>query len=142
VCKRTGSSAFRVLTSHFTLSFSVFYSFYIVSTIANSFPFLPTTFLRQVLTLKITGFLNLGPRVVVNLFFSFWRYSPIQALAASMKLSVSLQLLDLGQSVGLLGRMISSSRGLYLHTNTKHPWLGRDSNPRSRRRSERRQFMP
>jgi hypothetical protein len=42
-------------------------------------------------------------------FFSFG-YSPIQALAASMKLSVSLQLLDLGQSVGLFGRVISSSQ--------------------------------
>jgi hypothetical protein len=40
--------------------------------------------------------------------FFFWLYSPIQALAASMKLSVSLQLLDLGQLVGLLGRVISS----------------------------------
>jgi hypothetical protein len=34
-----------------------------------------------------------------------------------MKLSVSLQLLDLGQSVGLLGRVISSSQSLYLYTN-------------------------
>jgi hypothetical protein len=33
------------------------------------------------------------------------------ALAASMKLSVSFQLLDLGQSAGLLGRVISSSQG-------------------------------
>jgi hypothetical protein len=60
------------------------------------------------------------------LFFSpFWLYSPIQALAASMKLSVSLQLLDLGQSVGLLRRVISSSQGLYLYkkrrkTHTQH----------------------
>jgi hypothetical protein len=34
------------------------------------------------------------------------------ALAASKKLSVSFQLLDLGQSAGLLGRVISSSQGL------------------------------
>jgi hypothetical protein len=33
-------------------------------------------------------------------------------MAASMKLSVSPQLLDLRQSVGLLGRVISSSQGL------------------------------
>jgi hypothetical protein len=40
--------------------------------------------------------------------FSLWLYSPIQAFTASMKLSVSLQLLDLGgQSVGLPGRVIS-----------------------------------
>jgi hypothetical protein len=37
-------------------------------------------------------------------------YSPIEALAASMKLSVLFQLLDLGQSVGLLGREINSSQ--------------------------------
>jgi hypothetical protein len=45
--------------------------------------------------------------------------SPIQALAAAMKLPVSLQLLDLGQLVGLLGRVISLSQGLYLYTNTE-----------------------
>jgi hypothetical protein len=51
--------------------------------------------------------------------FSFlWLYSPISALAASMKLSDSLQLLDLGQSVRFLGRVISSPQGLYLYTNT------------------------
>jgi hypothetical protein len=52
-------------------------------------------------------------------FFFLCLYSPCQALAASMKLSVSLQLLVLGQSVGLLGRVISSSQGLYLYTNTE-----------------------
>jgi hypothetical protein len=80
-------------------------------------------------------------------FFFLWLYSPIQALATSMKLSVSLQLLDLGQSVGLLGRVISSSQGFYPYTNTekrthntntKHPWPRRDLNPRSQRPSERR----
>jgi hypothetical protein len=34
------------------------------------------------------------------------------ALVALMKLSVSFQLQDLGQSAGLIGRMISSSQGL------------------------------
>jgi hypothetical protein len=43
----------------------------------------------------------------------------MQALTASMKFSVSLQLVDLGQSVGLLGRVISSSQGLCLYTNRK-----------------------
>jgi hypothetical protein len=33
-------------------------------------------------------------------------------LASSMKLHVSFQLLDLGQSAGLLGQVISSSQGL------------------------------
>jgi hypothetical protein len=39
---------------------------------------------------------------------------------ASMKLSVSLQFLNLGQSVGLLGRVISSTQDLYLHRAHKH----------------------
>jgi hypothetical protein len=54
-----------------------------------------------------------------DFFIFLWLYSPIQALAASMKLNVSLQLLNLGQSVELLGRVISSSQGLYLYTNTE-----------------------
>jgi hypothetical protein len=74
-----------------------------------------------------------------NIKFSIiflWFYSPIQALAASMKLSVSLQLLDLGRAAGLLGWVISSSQDLYLYTNTekrtnntntKHPWPEWDS---------------
>jgi hypothetical protein len=37
-----------------------------------------------------------------------------------MNLSVSFQLLYLGQTVGLLGRVISSSQGLYLYTNTEN----------------------
>jgi hypothetical protein len=52
--------------------------------------------------------LYLLPWLGSHIFFFFGLYSPIQALAASMKLSVPLQLLDLGQSVGLLGRAISS----------------------------------
>jgi hypothetical protein len=68
-----------------------------------------------------------------------------------MKLSVSLQLLDLGQSVGLLGRVISSSQGLYQYintenlthnTNTKYPCPEWHSNSRSRYPRERKQFMP
>jgi hypothetical protein len=78
--------------------------------------------------------------IIITLSFSFplWRYSSIWALAASMKLSVSLQLLNLGHSAGLLGRVISSSQGLYLYTNTEkrthnkntnRPCPVRDSNP-------------
>jgi hypothetical protein len=44
--------------------------------------------------------------VVHQAELQFW------ALAASMKLSVSFRLLDLGQSARLLGRVISSSQGL------------------------------
>jgi hypothetical protein len=55
------------------------------------------------------------------------------------------------QTVGLLGRVISPSQGLYLNTGqhkdringyTKYPCLEWDSNPRSQRPSERRQFIP
>jgi hypothetical protein len=64
---------------------------------------------------------------------------------------VLLQLLDLGQSVGHLRRVIRSSQGLYVYTNTEKPthntnneqpcpeW---DSNPRSLRPRKWRQFMP
>jgi hypothetical protein len=62
-------------------------------------------------------YLSLTP--VKAFIFFLWLYSPIQALAASMKLSVSLQVLDLGQSVGFLERVINSSQGLYLYTNTE-----------------------
>jgi hypothetical protein len=51
---------------------------------------------------------------------------------------------------GLLGRVINPSQGRYLHTGQqkqnkrthKHPCLEWDSNPRSQRSRERRQFMP
>jgi hypothetical protein len=62
------------------------------------------------------------------------------------------QFLDHSQTVGLLGRVISSSQGLYqntgqhehrkMHTHIKHPCPEWDSNPRSRPPSERRQCMP
>jgi hypothetical protein len=46
-------------------------------------------------------------------FFSpLWLYSQILGLASSMKLSVSFQFLDLGQSAGLFGQVISLSQGL------------------------------
>jgi hypothetical protein len=44
--------------------------------------------------------------------FSYGSTAQFWALAASMKLSISFRLLDLGQSAGLLGRVISSSQGL------------------------------
>jgi hypothetical protein len=79
--------------------------------------------------------------------FSLGFYSTIQALAASMKVSVSLQLLDLGESAGLLEQVISTSQGFNLYTNTekrshntntKHPFPEWDSNPRSRGPRKRR----
>jgi hypothetical protein len=75
-------------------------------------------------------------------FFFLWLCSPIQPLAASIKFSLSLRLLDLGQSVGLHGGMISSSQGLCLYANTKHSCPEWNSNPRSRRPREQRHFVP
>jgi hypothetical protein len=68
--------------------------------------------------------------------FSFpWLYSPWRTLAAS---HIGGFLNYIIRMVGLLGRVISPSQGLYLHRTTqhrktrdKHPCLERDSNPRS-----------
>jgi hypothetical protein len=49
---------------------------------------------------------DIFPFVYCALQPQFW------ALAASIKLSVSFQLLDIGHSAGLLGRVISSSQRL------------------------------
>jgi hypothetical protein len=49
---------------------------------------------------------------LIFFFFPCGSTAQFWALAASMKLSVSFQFLDLGQSAGLLGRVISSSQGL------------------------------
>jgi hypothetical protein len=82
-------------------------------------------------------------------FFLLWRYSPNLGLGLPPWNSPShLGLLDLRHSIGLLGRVISSSQSLYLHTNkrahtnTKHLCPVWDSNPRSQLPSERRQCMP
>ncbi|PNF25421.1 hypothetical protein B7P43_G08799, partial [Cryptotermes secundus] len=57
-----------------------------------------------------------------------------------------LVLLIILQTVGLLGRVISSSQGLSLNTGqqtqNKHPCLVWNSNPRSRLPRGRRQCMP
>jgi hypothetical protein len=90
---------------------------------------------------------------VFNIFFSL-ALQPQFGPWPSWNSPFNFGFLDLRQSVGLLGRVISSSQGLYLyantekcththtHTNTKHPCLEWDSNPRSRLPTERRQFMP
>jgi hypothetical protein len=83
--------------------------------------------------------------------FFLWRYSPNFGLGLPPWNSpFHFDFLDFRQSVGLLGRVISSSQGLYLYTNrkthtrthTKHPCPEWDSNPRSRLPCERRQYMP
>jgi hypothetical protein len=67
---------------------------------------------------------------------------------ASVKHFVSLQFLNLRQSVRFLGRVISLTQGRYLHRATqtrinadKHPCVECDSNPRSLFSSARRQFV-
>jgi hypothetical protein len=48
----------------------------------------------------------------VDLFFPCGSTAQFWAFVAYIKLSVLFQFLDLGQSAGLLGRVISSSQGL------------------------------
>jgi hypothetical protein len=62
---------------------------------------------------------------------------------ASVKRFVSLQFLNLRQSVGLLARLISPSQGSYLtqtQNKHRHPCLEWYSNPRSQRSIDRRQI--
>jgi hypothetical protein len=62
---------------------------------------------------------------------------------SSVKRFVSLQFLNLRHSVELLRRVISPSQGRYVtKTISTHPCIEWDSNPRSQRSSERRQFVP
>jgi hypothetical protein len=72
---------------------------------------------------------------------------PLWSIGHSWNASFHFSFLILRQSVGLLGRGISSSQGRYLQHRhginaDKHPCVEWDSNPRSQRSSERRQFMP
>jgi hypothetical protein len=91
-------------------------------------------------------------KYVCNVYMSF---SSCPLLGSSLPYwgtGLITQFIDLSQSVGLLGRAISSSQGLYLNTgqhkyrNTrtyiKHPCPRRDSNPESRLPSDWRLFMP
>jgi hypothetical protein len=87
------------------------------------------------------------------LCFSFlWHYSPNLGLGLPPWNSpFHFGFLDLRQSVGLIGRVISSSQSLYLytntekhthtHTHTKHPCHEWYSNPRFQCPSERKQCM-
>jgi hypothetical protein len=57
---------------------------------------------------NMTGYIE----EILSLVWGTCATTQFWALAASMKLSVSFHLLDLGQSAVLLGRVISSSQGL------------------------------
>jgi hypothetical protein len=79
-----------------------------------------------------------------NSFFNFYFSSSHLEHRASVKRFVSLQFLNLRQSVGLLGLGIGLSQGRYLtqtQNKHRHPCLERDSNPRSQCSSGRRHFM-
>jgi hypothetical protein len=60
----------------------------------------------------------LGENLLQCHYFFPLALQPNSGLGRLHEISVSLQLLDLGQSIGLLGRVISSSQGPYLYTNT------------------------
>jgi hypothetical protein len=86
-------------------------------------------------------------------------FSKVISMSSYMSVYGSTALVDLDrffrfliytQPVGLLGREISPSQDRYLHTEQhkhrikacRHKSLEWESNPRSQRSSERRQFMP
>jgi hypothetical protein len=112
-------------------------------------------FLEAKMRKVITSLLHFMPRNCVRLgtvktFFFFGSTAPIWGLGLPPWNSpFHFSFLDLRQSVELLGRVISSSQGLYLYTNTekrthtniKHPCPEWNSNPRSRLPSERRQCI-
>jgi hypothetical protein len=83
--------------------------------------------------------------VWIRLFVHQWLYSLL--LGPGLLLNV---VIFFTEKVGLLGRVISPSQGRYLHTRQhkqnkrthRHPCLERDSNARSKRSSELKQFMP
>jgi hypothetical protein len=119
----------------------------------------PYTFRRSpisAIVLYITPLVFLPTSMVIctehSDFFFHWRYSPNLGLGLPpWKYPFHFGFLDLRYSVGLLGRVISSSQGLstctqtqknaHTHRDTKHPCLVWDSNPRSRLPSERRQYI-
>jgi hypothetical protein len=100
--------------------------------------------------LKIIFFSHVTPCTVADTYqpdsLSLFPVAPTLEHRASVKRFVSLQFLNLRQSVGLLGRGISPSQRSYLYKhriNTdKYPCLEWDSNSRSQRSSGRRRFMP
>jgi hypothetical protein len=100
-----------------------------------------TAFLQQVFRLASWRSAKLESDVKCKCSVFFMALQPFWALD-------SFQFPDLFTIGRLLGRVISSSQGLYLnteqtyiHTHTKHPCPKWDSNPWSQGPSERRQFM-
>jgi hypothetical protein len=67
--------------------------------------------LLQNIGIRVQNYMGSIPRGPQS-FFSYGSAAQFWALATSMKLSASFRLLDLGQSAGLLGWVISSLQGL------------------------------
>jgi hypothetical protein len=99
------------------------------------------TFQRSTMTVSYFCYKSRTPgtsqsgRTLVSPFFFPWLYSPFLDLG---RLTYRRFLELFRHVVGLLGRVISPSQGLYLHRTKqhkkdadKHPCLKRDSNPRS-----------
>jgi hypothetical protein len=76
---------------------------------------------EQSTTLSYSTFLLL--LIIIILFFFYYCCSLFEN-SAFVKRFVSLQFLNLRQSVGLLGREISPSRGRYLTQTDIHAWSG------------------
>jgi hypothetical protein len=67
----------------------------------------------------LTNSIESGPSRAANFFF-FLVAPTLGSLLPLLEHRAEVpQFLDQGQSVGLLGRVISSSQGLYLYTNTE-----------------------
>jgi hypothetical protein len=99
---------------------------------------------QSILDVNFTPDKEKGRHYFVNFFSS--------SLLPLWSIGLISQFLDHSQTVGLLGRVISSSQGLCLntgqhkhrktHTHIKHLCPEWGSNPRSRPPRERRQYMP
>jgi hypothetical protein len=77
-------------------------------------------FARRVIVKLSETLVRIGGVLHHSVQYFLWRYSPNLGLGLPPWNSpFHLGFLDLRQSVGLLGRVISSSQGLYLYTNTE-----------------------
>jgi hypothetical protein len=148
-CILFNSKLFTTFQTSSTISFSETNSFIIEMT------FTMTSYLRKYVGLflwlfSVATFEQINPlsgnlvQIGRYYFFFHWLYSPLGPWLLLFSFMI------IWETVGLLGRVISSSQGLYLNTGqhkqristyTKHPCLVWNSNPRSQLPSERRQFM-
>jgi hypothetical protein len=139
--------------------FGVTYCFHVQSWTVSSSNIFLFSYMAYFSTVKMEAVRRMGGIdfscmfwITVNYFCMFENQIQTELLLPPWNSPFHFSLLDLSHSVGLLGRVISSSQGLYLytitkkcthtHTNSTHPCPDWDSNPRSRLPNERRQCMP